>query len=217
MDAHVVVVAGKLAELALKIQTVPEHDVVQILSADSADQPFDEWVRAGHEGYGFDFFNLEHPQICSPAMESEQRIVVRTQMLREPLSRCGVVEHATSRHAIDVRRLDADTDDPAREMIHHNHDPIALEHNGLTSEQIDAPQAVLHVADEREPGGSLISGGRSEMPSEDAAHDVFVDLDAKRVSNLLGNSRTTEARIAVLHFEDRRDEILRGPLSSPIW
>jgi hypothetical protein len=54
--------------------------------------------------------------------------------------------------------------------------------------------------------GSLISGGRSEMPSEDAAHDVFVDLDAKCVSNLLGNSRTTEARIAVLHFEDRRDE-----------
>jgi len=49
------------------------------------------------------------------------------------------------------------------------------------------------------------------MPSEDAAHDVFVDLDPKRVRNLLGNSRTTEARIAVLHFEDRRDEILRGP------
>ena len=49
------------------------------------------------------------------------------------------------------------------------------------------------------------------MPSKDAAHDVFVDLDAKRVRNLLGNSRTTEARIAVLHFEDRRDEFLRGP------
>jgi hypothetical protein len=117
-----------------------------------------------------------------------------------------VIEHATDRHAIDVSRRDAEADDLAREMIHHNHDPVALEHNGLTSEQIDAPQAVLHVADDREPGGSLISGGRSEMPSEEAAHDVFVDLDAKCVSNLLGNSRTTEARIAVLHFEDRRDE-----------
>jgi hypothetical protein len=49
------------------------------------------------------------------------------------------------------------------------------------------------------------------MPSEDAAHDIFVDLDAKRVSHLLGNSRTPESRIAVLHFEDRRDEFLRGP------
>jgi hypothetical protein len=47
--------------------------------------------------------------------------------------------------------------------------------------------------------------------SEDAAHDIFVDLDAKRVSNLLGNARTPESRIAALHFEDRRDELLRGP------
>jgi len=38
------------------------------------------------------------------------------------------------------------------------------------------------------------NGTRSEIPSEYAAHDVFVDLDVKRVSNLLGNSRTTEAR-----------------------
>jgi hypothetical protein len=65
VDAHVIVVAGKLAELTLKIQTVPEQYVIQILSADSADQPFDERVRAGHEGYGFDFFNLEYPQIRS--------------------------------------------------------------------------------------------------------------------------------------------------------
>jgi hypothetical protein len=144
-------------------------------------------------------------------MESEQRIVVRAQMLRERLSGYGVVEHATDRHAVDVRGLDANADDPAREQIHYEHDPVALEHNRFTSEQIDAPQAVLHVSDEREPGGSLISGGRSEMPSEDAADDIFVDLDAKRVSNLLGNSRTPESRIAALHVEDRRDELLRGP------
>ena len=49
------------------------------------------------------------------------------------------------------------------------------------------------------------------MPSADAAHDILVDLDAERMGYLLGNARTTEARIAVLHFEDRRDEILRGP------
>jgi hypothetical protein len=165
----------------------------------------------GTKGYGLDFFNLEYPRIRSPAMESEQRIVVRAQMLRKRLSRYGVVEHATDRHAVDVRRLDANADEPACEQIHYDNDPVALEHDGLTSEQIDAPQAVLHVSDEREPGGSLISGGRSEMPSEDAAHNVFVDLDAERVRNLLGNSRTPESRIAALHFEDRRDEFLRGP------
>jgi hypothetical protein len=31
-------------------------------------------------------------------------------------------------------------------VIHHNHDPIALEHNGLTLEQIDTPQAVVRVS-----------------------------------------------------------------------
>src|SRR5450759_3255255 len=49
------------------------------------------------------------------------------------------------------------------------------------------------------------------MPSEDAAYDILFDLDAERMGYLLGNARTTEARIAVLHFEDRCDEILRGP------
>ena len=49
------------------------------------------------------------------------------------------------------------------------------------------------------------------MLSEDAPHDIPVDLDAERMGNLLDNARTTEARIAMLHFEDRRDEILRGP------
>jgi hypothetical protein len=144
-------------------------------------------------------------------MESEQRIVVRTQMLRERLSRFGVVEHATGRHAVEVCRLDAEAGEPAREEIHDQHDPVALEHNRFTSEQIDTPQAVLHVSDEREPGWSLSSGGRSEVPSEDAAHDVLVDLDAERMSHLLGNSRTPESRIAALYFEDRRDEFLRGP------
>src|ERR1039457_6395850 len=139
---------------------------------------------------------------------TEGTVLISSQMLWERLSRFGVVEHATDRHAVEVRRLDAEANDAAREVIHHNHDPIALEHNGFTAEQIDAPQAFLHVSDEREPGGSLISGGRSQMPSEDAAHDILVDLDAERMGHLLGNARTTEARIVVLHFEDRRDEFL---------
>ena len=88
-------------------------------------------------------------------MESEQRIVVRAEMLREPLSRCGVVEHATSRDAIDVRRLGADADDPAREEIHDDHDPVALENNRFTTEQIDVPQAVRCVSDEGEPGWTI--------------------------------------------------------------
>src|SRR5471032_1789319 len=124
-------------------------------------------------------------------MESEQRIVVGTEMVRERLAGYCVVQQATERHAIDVRRLDAEANDAAREMIHHQHDPVALKHNRFTVEQIDTPQAVLHVADEREPGWALGSRGRSEVLSEDATHDVLVDLDAERMSHLLGDARTT--------------------------
>jgi hypothetical protein len=211
VDARLIVVASESGELALKIHTTPEEDVVQMLSPDGADQPFDERVRAGHERYGLDFVNFEYPQVRPPPMEAEQRIVVGTEMLRERLSRSGLVKHATDRHAIDVSRLDANADDPACEQIHDDHDPVALEHNRFTSEQIDAPQAVLHISDGREPERSLGSGGSSEVLSEDATHDVLVDLDAERKSHLLGNARTTEAWIAVLHFEDRCDEFLRGP------
>jgi hypothetical protein len=34
---------------------------------------------------------------------------------------------------------------------------------------------------------------------------------AERMSHLLRNARAIEARIAALHFEDRCDELLRGP------
>jgi hypothetical protein len=37
----------------------------------------------------------------------------------------------------------------------------------------------------------------------------LVDLDAKGVSDLLGDTDTTELRIALLHLDDDRDE-LRG-------
>jgi hypothetical protein len=208
VDARLIVVASESGELALKIQSVPEQDVIQILSPKGADQPFNKRVRAGDKRYGLDFLDLEDSQVRSPAMESEQRIVVRTQMLRERLSRSGLVEHATDRHAIDVSRLDANADDPAREQIHDDHDPIALKHNRFTSEQIDTPQAVRCVSDEREPGWTIASRGTSEMLSEDAAHDIFVDLDAERMGNLLGNSRAPEARIAALHLENRGDEFL---------
>ena len=159
VDACLIVVGSESAELALKIQTTPEQDVVQILSPKGADQPFDERVGAGHEGYGLDLLNFEYPQVRSPAMESEQRIVVGTEMLRERLSRSGLVKHATDRHAIDVSRLDANADDPAREQIHDDHDPVALENNRFTSEQIDAPQAVRCVSDEGEPGWTIASRG----------------------------------------------------------
>jgi hypothetical protein len=78
VDARLIVVASESAELALKIQTSPEQDVIQILSPKGADQPFNERVRAGDKRHRFDFLNLEDSQVRSPAMESKQWVVVGT-------------------------------------------------------------------------------------------------------------------------------------------
>jgi len=44
---------------------------------------------------------------------------------------------------------------------------------------------------------------------EDAAHDIFVDLHAEVVRDLLRDAHTAETRIAPLHLDDRRDEFRR--------
>ena len=71
VDARFIIVGGESIELALKIQTSPEQDPVQVLSANGADQPFDERVGAGHEGYRLELVNFEYPQDRSPAMKSK--------------------------------------------------------------------------------------------------------------------------------------------------
>src|SRR5450755_1658641 len=98
-------------------------------------------------------------------MEAEQRVVVGTQIFREQLARYGVVKHSTDRRAVDVSRRHAEADDPACKEIHDGHDPVALEHDGVASKEIDAPQAVLHDSDEREPRWAIATGRRSEAQS----------------------------------------------------
>jgi len=46
------------------------------------------------------------------------------------------------------------------------------------------------------------------MNAQDAAHNILVDLNAKRQSELLGNSRTTPGGIPLFHFHDGVDEFL---------
>ena len=43
------------------------------------------------------------------------------------------------------------SDDSPSELVHDNQDPVGLEENGLAPEQVDAPEAILHVADKGEP------------------------------------------------------------------
>ena len=134
VDARFIVISGESIELALQIDSVPEQAVIEIFPSDRAGQPFDKRVRARYKRDGLDFLDREHAQIGPPAMEAEQRVVVRTEMFRERLAGYGVVEHSTDRHAVDVSPVHAAADDPACEQIHDYRDPVALEQDGFASE-----------------------------------------------------------------------------------
>jgi len=48
------------------------------------------------------------------------------------------------------------------------------------------------------------------MLREHAANDIFVDVDAEGMRNLLGDAYTAELGVAALQLDDRRDEFCRG-------
>ena len=52
------------------------------------------------------------------------------------------------------------------------------------------------------------------MLREHATYDIFVDLDAKGVRDLLGDAQAAEARIAPLQRDDGGDEFRGGPFGA---
>ena len=48
------------------------------------------------------------------------------------------------------------------------------------------------------------------MLREHATHDIFVDVNAEGMRDLLGDTYTAEPGVAALQLNDRRDEFCRG-------
>src|SRR5664279_4804718 len=108
--------------------------------------------------------------------------------------------------------LNAKADDPTCEHVHHHHDPVAAQEYRFAAEQIDAPQAVLHMPDKAQPGRAIGSCLGSIVFREYPAGDVFVDIDAKGVRKLLCDAGTANTGVAAFDLYDRVDELLRRSL-----
>jgi hypothetical protein len=147
VDPPLVVVSGESIQLAMKVEAVPEENLVEILAPKGSDEPLDERMRARHEGDGLEFLDVENSQIRSPAMKPEERVVVGTEAPGKWLAAPGVVEHAADADAVDMRRFNSESDDTTREDVQDDHHPEALQQDGLASKQIDAPQAVAGFSD----------------------------------------------------------------------
>ena len=70
-------------------------------------------------------------------------------MIGTEMSRCvptmnGGVEHTAEAGAIDRRTVHADADEATRELVHHDEHPVASEHDGLASKEINAPQCPMN-------------------------------------------------------------------------
>ena len=172
-----------------------------------------EWNR-------LDLLDLHHAQVGEPTVKTEERIVIGTNVFRFALPGGGGIEDATHRHAINACRGDAKADDTTGEDVHDQQHPMAAQDDRFNAEQIDTPNAVFCLSDKRQPGRTIGMRLGSKACGENAAHDVFVELDTKGVSDLLGDTDTTELGIAAFHLDDGRDELLgrafRARLSPPV-
>ena len=87
--------------------------------------------------------NTQNPQIGFPLVISEQWVIVRTEVVRNTLGRNSLVEHEAQGDTINVAGMEAKADDTPRELIHDHKHPVALQKNGFTSKQVNAPKTVL--------------------------------------------------------------------------
>ena len=136
-----------------------------------------------------------------------QRVVISADAFRKGLPGNRVVEHPAHSYAVDVGPLDAEADDAAGEDVQDDQHPMTTQQYRLTAEQVEAPEAILRLRHEGQPGRSVGSGVAGPVVlGEHAADDILVDLDAEGIGDLLGDADAAEPRITGLDLDDRRDE-----------
>jgi len=124
----------------------------------------------------------------------------------------GVVEHSAKGDTVDRAGLQAKPNDPTSVLIHDDQYPVSPQHCRFAAKEIHAPETVLHVSEESQPGRTTGVWLGSVIRGQDAPNDVFIDGDAERPSNLLGNARAAPEGIALLGGDNRSMSSLDGPL-----
>jgi len=161
----------------------------------------------GRTGHRFDLIDLKDTKIRAPPLKAKQRIVIGGNVFRQGLPGDQVIEHLADGGTIEIRRRDPKADNTPGEKVHYDHDPVAFEQNRFAPKEVDAPQAVLCVPDEAEPGRPITAWYRSVVPDEDAPDDIFVDRDRERAGQVLGNLPAAEVGVAALHLDNRVNEL----------
>ena len=94
---------------------------------------------------------VQNPKVRLPLMKPVQRIMIGTEIFRQTCTSYRLLEHPADRQAINDSALDPESDDSACVLVHDDQHPICLQSDRFTTEQVEAPQTVLHMTDERQP------------------------------------------------------------------
>ena len=103
-------------------------------------------------------------------MESIPGIIVSGEIPRRCWTANRSIERPEQDRAINDGALNTKTNHATGELAPHDENPMRSQRCGFTAEQIAAPQTVLHVAEERQPGwepdsgAELFSAVRTNLP-----------------------------------------------------
>src|SRR6516165_8862062 len=186
VHAMLVVVIAEGFELSREVNALPEKRAIQEFAPDRADQSLDVWMRDWDVGNGLDLLDLEHAQVGEPTVEAEQRVVIGADPFGKRLAEDRVVEHPANRYAVRAFTCDPEANDAAGKEVQGHQHPVTAQQDRLATEQIQAPEAILRLRNESQPGSAFGSGiTRPVVLGGHSAHDILVDLDAEDVGDLL--------------------------------
>ena len=211
----IVEVGSEIEQLVFEIRTRPEQRAIQTLPPYRSDQPLHKRMGQRNVGDGLDFGHLQDAQIGLPLVEPIKRIMVGAEVFRHrAVPSKGSVEHPAECDTIDRSSLDAESNDPARVLIHDDENPVGPQRRRFAPEQVQTPETVLQVSNQGQPGGTASLRFQSIVAGEDAPNNVFIDLNAERQGDLLRDSRTPPGWIALLHLDHGFNQFVAGSLWS---
>src|SRR5262245_23950001 len=92
-------------------------------------------------------------------------------------------------------------------LIHNHQHSIRSQCDGFTSNQIKAPQTVLHMAEECEPGWTTVVWHGLVMLGQNPPDNILIYRCPKRQVDLLGNTWTSPGRIAPFHLDNGANDV----------
>src|ERR1700730_17539291 len=152
-------------------------------------------MRERHVRHRLDFFHVEYPQIRLPLVEPIQGIMIRAEVFRQDLASRRSIEHPAQPHAIKDAAVHAKSDEATRALVHHDENPVCAQDCRFASKQIETPQTVLRVTEDREPGRPSRGWSRMIPNRDNALYHILVDGNTEGQGDLLSDPWTTPPRI----------------------